>query len=134
VALAPAEPGAEQRQLDVRARRQVGEQVVVLEDEADDLAVVTGAGVGAVGDAVAVDEDAAGGRPVEHPDEREQRRLARARRPGQDDELARLELERDVVDRDDRAGVDAADVLDDDPRAARGRRPGLVNDGHGRCS
>jgi hypothetical protein len=91
-------------------------QVVVLEDEADDLAME--APVGRVGERDAVDLDRPARRLVEVADDRQQRGLARPGGPGEDDELARLELERDVLEGDDAAGVDPPDAVDDDACAA----------------
>jgi hypothetical protein len=110
--------GADQRDLDVDPGGQVGEQVVVLEDEADDVAVI--AAVRRFGDRDAVHLDPAGCGLVEVADDRQQRGFARAGRAGEDDELPRFERQRDAVDGDDRPGVDPPNVLDDDPRAAIG--------------
>jgi hypothetical protein len=89
---------------------------MVLEDEPHHVAMEPP--VGRVIERYPVDLDPPRRGPVEVADDREQRRLARAGGAGQDDELARLERERDAVDGDDRARVDTPDVLDDDPRAA----------------
>ena len=51
--------------------------------------------------------------PREHPQER---RLAAPRRPDEDEELAVLDRQRDVVDRDDVAAEDLRDVVDLDRR------------------
>jgi hypothetical protein len=111
-----AQPGPDQRDLGVGPGRQVPEQVVVLEDEADDLAVVA---VG--GDLVqrcAVDHDPAGGRAVQTADQGQERRLARARGAGEHDELAGLDGQRDVVEGDDAGRMAPGGALDDDARAA----------------
>ncbi len=93
------------------------EQLVVLEDEADHLAVE--AVVPPLADADVIDLHRARVRTVEVADHREQRGLARAGRTGEDHELAGLERDRDPVEGDDRAGVHAADLVDDHPRPAR---------------
>src|SRR5204863_9747344 len=63
--------------------RHMRKQRVGLEDQAD----ITRLG-GRVGDVAAADKDAAAGWPVEAGDQREERRLARAARPENGDELA----------------------------------------------
>ena len=57
--------------------------------------------------------------PVERADEIQQRALAAAGRTGERDELARLDLQRHVLERADAPAFEAlANVLDDDRRAA----------------
>jgi hypothetical protein len=84
----------------------------VLEDEADHVAVE--APVGRVRERDPIHLDRAGGRSVEVADDREQRCLAGPGGAGEDDELPRLEFERDAVEGDDRARVDPSDAVDDD--------------------
>ena len=69
-----------------------------LEDEGD---VALGGAV--EGDVVAAEEDAAGGRQLEPGDHAERRRLAAARRPEHDEELAVGDGEVRVADRDELA-------------------------------
>jgi hypothetical protein len=94
----------------------VREQVVVLEDETDDLAVVARA-VTVAGDLDAVDGHGPARRLVERPDQRQQRRLARARRPGKRHELPGLDRQRDVGYSDDRSRVHPGHGVGDDAGA-----------------
>ena len=87
-----------------------------VKDKADDLAPVA-RGVGEPGDVLAVDNDLARVRPVERADEVEERALARAGRTGDGDELARVEVEREPVERCDVAEA-LAEIADVD-RGAR---------------
>jgi len=82
-----ARAAAEHRHLDVLDRGQHGDQVVELEHEADGSRAVA-RGIRAV-ERRAVDGDRPGVGPVERADEVQQRALARSRRAGQGDELAR---------------------------------------------
>ena len=112
---------------DVLARRQAGNEVVELEDEADMRAPVIGqrrlAGRREV--AFLVDH-LAGGRDVEPAQDVQQRRLARSGRPEQDDELAGDEIE---VDPAERLHGDFAHAIDLRNRA------GFENDvGVGHCA
>ena len=85
-----------------------------LEDEADDPGAVVG-GIGERVDALAADGDRAGVRPVESSDEVQERALPGAGRAGQRDELARLDAQRDILERGDAPVLEAlADVLEDD--------------------
>ena len=63
-----------------------------------------------VGDVAAADLDRALGDLLEAGDHAQQRRLPAARRPDEDDELAVVDLERDVVDRDDVAAEPLRDM------------------------
>ena len=65
-----------------------------------------------IGDVLAADEDLAGGRLLETRDGAQQRGLAAAGRPDEDDELAVLDVEVDIVDHLYRAKtfVDAAQL------------------------
>ena len=91
-----------------------------LEDEADRRRAVLGR-VAAV-ERHSIDDDRPGVGTVEGADQVEQRALAAPRRPGQRRELARLELERRLVQRADPTAVERlADAVDDDPRAAAQR-------------
>ena len=82
------------REQDVLQHRHVREQRVGLEDQAD-VALLRRR----VGDVAAADEDAARGRPVEAGDQRQQRRLARAARSQDGDELALRHRQIDLVGR-----------------------------------
>ena len=111
LALARAHAGVDERQLDVAPRRQVGEQVELLEDEADEdvahvreLVLVEGLHV------VAGQPEDAGRRHVEAAEDVHERRLARARRPGDGDELVLLDAQRDVAQGDDLGGAGAVDL------------------------
>ena len=125
--------GVEQAAGDVVDGRQPVEQVELLEDEAHaarpqrrQLVVGGGGGV------EAVDGHLAGGRAVERAHDLQQRRLARARRPEDRDELAGRDLEVDAAQRAHAAGVllrDAAQAQDGRAAAAArasrsGRSPG----------
>ena len=115
-ALAPRHARADERQLDVAGRREVLEQVVVLEDKADDVAVVARELL-EIRDALAVHLDVALGGAVERADQRQQRGLARARRARERDELAGIDGQRHVGDGDDRPRVDPGQAVGDDARA-----------------
>ena len=90
--------------------------MVVLEDEADDVAMEVA--VGRIRDRDPVDLDRARGGPVEVADDRQQRGLAGAGRAREDDELAGLDRQGDAVNGDDRPRVHATDVPNDDARPA----------------
>ena len=83
-----------QRQLDVLVDVQVADQVEALEDEPD-LAVAHAGALGQrqVGHRLAVQRVLALGRRVQQPEDRQQRRLPAARRPGDRDVLAALDLQ-----------------------------------------
>ena len=98
--------------LDVDARPEMRQQVLVLEDESDDVAVKPIA-VRAP-DPNPVDLHLARGWAVQIADDRQERGLAGAGRAGEHDELARLEPQRNAVDSHDRARKYAPDVLYDD--------------------
>ena len=99
-----------ERQRDVLASGEPGEEVQVLEDVADrsptedrQLRRIHPA------DVLPLDEDAAARRPVEPADEREERRLARAARAHDREELATLDAERGRVE-SDHFGVPGAEA------------------------
>src|SRR5262245_49027777 len=95
---APAEGSKGQRQLDVLERGQHRHQVVKLEHEPDrPRAPVGKLGLRELRDVDAVDQDRARVGLVDPGNEVEQRRLARARRPHQAEEVAALHVEREVV-------------------------------------
>src|SRR5690606_19284223 len=83
---------------DVLRHRHVTEQRVMLEDEAD-IALLHGPARGVL----VAEEHRAGGGEVEAGDEAQERRLARAGRPQQRDQLARADVERHVVKRGEAA-------------------------------
>ena len=89
-------PGGPQAELDVLRRGERGQQVVLLEDEADAAAHLLEGGLVRTAQFLAEDADAARLRGAQRADQREQRRLARARRPGDDDDLARRDRRRHV--------------------------------------
>ena len=118
----------DERELDVAPGRQVGEQVELLEHEADEDVADAGERVLVEDcDVVAGEAERAGRRDVEAPEDVHQRRLARARRADDRDELALVDRERHRPERRDleRAHrVDLVDVdqLDDGGRGVRGER------------
>src|SRR5215216_3845612 len=118
-ALATAEAGADLRQLDVRPRRQIGQQVVLLEDKPDKLSAIARV-VAAVADHLAVHLNRPFRGAIERADQRQQRGLAGAGRPREGGEVARLERQGETVEGDDRAGVHTPDVPDDDAGASLG--------------
>ena len=82
------------RDLDVVARRQRRQQIVLLENEPDGRLAQLGAlGVGHAQQIAAGDVDAARGRRRQPAQDVKQRRLAGARRPDDRDELARLNVQ-----------------------------------------
>ena len=93
-----------------------------MEDEPDDLRPVAGL-ILQPDDVFAAHHDRAGIRPVERPDQVQQRALARSRRPGQGDEVTALEAKRHVSQRADPPILEGlADAFEDDLDAAqRGR-------------
>ena len=96
LALGAAEPAAHHRQLHVLVRVQRRDQVVELEDEADRPGAVLRRILEPL-EPLAPDDDRPRVRPVERPDQVQQRALAAAGRPGQRDDVARLEPERHVL-------------------------------------
>ena len=102
--LAHLQPVAE-----VLAHGHVRVERVALEDHRD----VAGARR-QVGHVALADRDRAARYLLEAGDHPQQRRLAAARRPDEDEELAAADRERDVVDGDHAAGEDLADVVEDD--------------------
>ena len=91
-----------------------------LKDEADRRGAVLG-GVQPF-ERGAVNRDRAGVRPVERPDQVQQGALPAAGRPGQRDELARLEPQRRGVEGTDATTLERlADAVDDDLGAAAQR-------------
>ena len=93
-----ADPADPQREQHVLQHRHVREQRIGLEDQPD-VALLRRR----VGHVAAADEDAARRRPVEAGDQRQQRRLARAARPQDGDELALGDRQVDIVGRRDGA-------------------------------
>src|SRR5262249_26355470 len=86
-----------QRQLDVLEHGELAAEVEALEDEADVLvADLRALGPRELRDAAASQAVAAGAGSVEQPENRQQRRLARARRPGDRQELSLLHVELDL--------------------------------------
>ena len=98
-ALAAAELREQQRQLDVALGREHRQQVVHLEDEADVSARhLPSAPLDSRSICDAVDFDAARRRPIEAADEVQQRRLARARRAHERDEIAARQIEVELLE------------------------------------
>src|SRR5438270_5660817 len=109
-----ARPYPQHGDLDVLDRIQRRDEVVELEDECNRSRAVARRIVEA-GDVHAVDDDRAGIGTVERADEIEERALASAGRSRQRDELARVDMERDIDESRDASALEAlADVLDVD--------------------
>ena len=97
---APVHAVQRQRVLDVLVHRHVANQVEALEDQADvDVAHARLLAGRELVDAAAVEPVAPARRRVEQPENRQHRRLAAARRPGDGDVLAAVDVDRDVVER-----------------------------------
>src|SRR5262245_44936923 len=89
-----------ERQLDVLQHRQVADQVEGLEDEADALVPdLRARGASERRDVLAVEQVLALGRRIEEAEQREQGRLAAARRAGDREELAFRDVEVNTVER-----------------------------------
>ena len=116
--LGTAAAGADHGQLHVVGCGEVGQEIVELEDEADDVAAEARR-VAQPGHGDVVDAHVAGIGPVQAADELQQRALARAGRARQRDELARLEVERDVAQRVDPTVVALRDAIDGDRSSAQ---------------
>ncbi len=102
-------PFKQQRQFHVLIGVEHGHQRKELEDEADLFPAQVGASVGVeAGHILAVDQDRAAVRLVETAHELQRGRLARAGRPDQRREFARLDVEADAVHR---VGDDLADFV-----------------------
>ena len=111
--LGRCDAAVDQRQLDVAPRREVGEQVELLEHEADEAGCARRRAGPRRTTATSwpASRNDAGRRDVEAAEDVHQRRLARARRAGDRDELVLLDAQRHVAQRRDleRAGrVDLA--------------------------
>jgi len=121
-ALPGAEPGQQQRQLDVAERGQHRDEVVELEDEADVAAApARQRALGQRADVGSVDHDLAGRGTIDACDQVEQRRLAGARRPHEREEFALGHAEVDAVEHGDLlriALVDLAHLLHVDRNAS----------------
>jgi hypothetical protein len=90
------------RQHDVLERSQIGNQVELLEDEADFFgANAVEIGGGEIGDVLFVEPDFARGGAVEAADEVHQRRFAGAGGTHHGEPLAGLDVQRDIVERAD---------------------------------
>ncbi len=85
-------------EFDVLARREAGRQIEELEDETDMAAPVGGQlAVARLDEIASLEADHAGGRPVEAPQNVQQRRLARARRTQQHQCLAGRDVQVDAA-------------------------------------
>ena len=111
-------PRVQQAVGDVVERRDAGGEVELLEDEPDGTARErrTAAGPTAGPRRGRRSSTAPAGRPVERADEVQHRRLARAGRPDDGDQLPVLDGQRHRVQRDDPAGVGPADPVEGDER------------------
>ena len=97
----PTHPGTVgERQLDVFVNREIADQIEALEDEAD-LLVADARPLGEIQvlRRVAVQRIAAAGGRIEQPDDRQQRRFAAARRAGDGDVFALVDLHMDAGQR-----------------------------------
>ena len=83
---------------------------------------------------LAIDQDAAGARPLEAGEQAQQRRLAAAGRPQQREELVGADLERYLVDRGDLAEPLARPLDADDRRVRHPSHAFGRPAGSGRCS
>src|SRR5204863_1995125 len=113
------------RQHDVVVDRAVVEQLLVLEDEAKVAPQVRNGRALERADILAVDQHAAGTRPLDRRDQLEQRRFAGARAAGDEHELARLDRESDVPERFFAAGIalgDGREANQPAPRRTPARR------------
>jgi hypothetical protein len=121
--------GQQERQLDVLEGRQDGDEVVELEDEPDVVGAPAGRlGVGHPADVLAADLDVARGGRIQAGDEVQQRRLARAGRSHQGEELALIHVQVEVLEhRDDDLipPVFLVDASQDDRVLLAHRRPTL---------
>src|SRR5882672_7251974 len=107
--------------LDVLDGCQRRDQVELLEDEPEGAQAQLGQlPVAQRGEIAVFEDDVAGARPVERAEELQKRRLAGAARPFERDELARLELEIDAVERTD-GGRSALEELRDAAQHVLGR-------------
>ena len=116
--------------LDVLLGGEGGEQVVLLEDEADGaLAEIVALGVGHVGEVASIDGDAAGGGRGEAAEDVEEGRLAGAGGADDGEELAAGDIHGDAVERihvDFADGVGLEEVSDlDDGCVVHGRKKRL---------
>ena len=106
---APAELAEGERQHHVVEDAAVVEQLLVLEHEAQVAPQVGQRGALQRADVLAVDQHRAAARPLDRGNQLEQRRLAGARMPGDERELARLDAEGDALQRLLAAGVALGD-------------------------
>src|SRR5690606_39558002 len=131
-ALAVRHAGVDRGHLDVFRRARGGQQMILLEDEAEGVATQEGAPVGIeAGDVLAGEPVAAAARAIEAAEHVHQGRLARARRAHDRDELAALDAKRHAAQRMDRefaGAVGPPDVLELD----QGRRLGRAGPDHAR--
>ena len=105
-------PGREtRRQRDICGYVELGNQMKVLEDEADGLAApAVPAGFGKVGDSTVAPQDAALRRPQQAGDQMQQRALATAGRAADADAAARLDREQRQLEQAEGLAVGVADV------------------------
>ena len=112
-----------ERQLDVLVHRQVVEQVIALEDEADVRLLQRGTLLLRERvDRLSHEQVLAAPGAVVHAEDVEQRRLAGAGRPHDRDELACLDVERDAAQHEGLTGPDRERLLDALERHERGGR------------
>src|SRR6056297_529853 len=115
--LALAGAGDDQRQRHVLEHVAVEQQLVVLEHHADVAPVTRDATAPDLGEVLVVHHDAAPGGPLDQRDQLQQRALARARMPGDEDHLPGVHVQREALQRIV-AGIALGDVLQVDHRAA----------------
>src|SRR5262249_55216665 len=101
-----------ERERDVLVDRLVREQLEVLEDTADVAAQLRNLPSAEAADVAPGDEHTTSGRDLVTKQQLEERRLPRARRAHEEDELALQDLEREIAQCDHVALVDLVDVLE----------------------
>jgi hypothetical protein len=104
------------RERDVLVDCLVGQELVVLEDAPDVAPQLRDLPRAEAGDVAAGDDDAAGGRVLFAQQQAKRRRLPRARRPHDEDELTFADVERDVAQRDDVALIGFGDTFESNHR------------------
>ena len=109
---APGDAGVDQGELDVALHVKARQEIEGLENEADAAVAQTGQTVGASGaDILTGHGDAAGGRGVEAADEVHKGRFSAAARAGDSDKLAGIDAEAHAIERGDRVGSGAVNLV-----------------------
>ena len=111
-AFAAGDTGVDQREFDIALHVKAWQEVEGLEDEADAAIAQTGQAVGARGaDVLTGHRDAAGSRGVEAADEVHKGRFSAAARAGNGDKLAGIDAEAHAIERGDRVGSGAVNLV-----------------------